>query len=138
LVGISNEGQFWRVEVMKTAVIFLSMLISTAAIAQSSIERQAQAVMQQIQQMQACMERVDQAKMEALEQRQNQFEQEVQVLCASGKRDAAHRKALQFETEMAANPIVKAVEKCELMAQELMGEKLYEEESAQHICDSEF
>ena len=45
-----------------------------------------QKMMQKMQEMQACMEKVDQSELKSIEQRSQQIEAEVKSLCAGGKR----------------------------------------------------
>ena len=55
-----------------------------------------QKMMQQAQEAQACMQKVDQAKLKEIERRSRQVESEIKSLCKRGERDAAQEKALSF------------------------------------------
>ena len=96
--------------------------------------------MQKLQEMQSCMEKVDQDKMKALEQRQNQFDAEVKSLCDSGKRDEAQQKAISYAKEMMNNPAIKAVSKCSEIAKGMMPAmpftNMAKESDNKHVCDS--
>lgn len=96
--------------------------------------------MQKLQEMQTCMSKVDQGQMKALEQRQKQFDAEMKALCASGKRDAAQKKAMLYGKEMMNNPTIKMVRKCSEIAKGMMPEMPFmkqEGESANdHVCDT--
>jgi hypothetical protein len=102
-------------------------------------EADMQNMMQQMKKMQACMEKVDQAKLQALGERSQQMEAEVRSLCASGKRDEAQRKAIAFGKQIANDASMQTMMKCtEGMKSMIPGisfKGLEEEAGDQHICD---
>ena len=124
---------------MKRSAVILLLLTPTLAIAQN-YPGMNEADMQKLQEMQSCMEKVDQSKLKALEQRQYQFDAEVKSLCDSGKRDEAQKKAVSYAKEMMNNPAIQAISKCGEIAKGMMPEmpfmNLDKETSDQHICDS--
>lgn len=75
-------------------------------------EAQMQQLMQQAQQMQTCMENIDQAEMDAFQQKSEAMETEVKALCAAGKRDAAEARAMAFGREMANSSIMQQMKQC--------------------------
>lgn len=127
---------------MKSTVASLLLFTSMGAVAQNyqgMNEADMQKMMAQMQQMESCMENVDQEQLKALEQRANKFETEVKSLCASGKRDEAQQKAMLFGKEMAADPVVQTMSKCGEMAKGMMPPMPFgdqqEDTSDQHVCD---
>jgi type II secretory pathway component PulJ len=123
---------------MKLSAVILLLVMPTLAVAQNYPGMNG-VDMQKLQEMQSCMENVDQDKLKALEQGQNQFEAEVKSLCASGKRDEAQKKAVSYAKEMMSNPAIQALSKCGEIAKGMMPEMPYmnlaKETSSQHICD---
>jgi len=127
---------------MKVMVTFLCLLIPTLALAQNypaMNEADMQKMMQQMEKMQACMEKVDHAKLQALRERSQQMEAEVRSLCASGKRDEAQQKAIAFGKQIANDASMQAMMKCtegmKSMMPEITFKGLEEEARDQHICD---
>lgn len=133
---------------MKISAIILILLIPMTAVAQNyqgMNEADMQNMMQQMQKMQSCMKNVDQAKLTELEQRSRQMEQEMQSLCASGKRDEAQGKAMDFAQEMAEDPTIKKMQKCSEMMKGIMPTmpmpdqmpfmEQNETHSSYHVCD---
>ena len=77
---------------MKKLAITLLCLTPIISFAQNPMgmsEADMQKMMQQMQEAQACMEKIDQAELDVLEKKAEKFEAEMKSLCASGKRDAA-------------------------------------------------
>ena len=100
--------------------------------------------MQKIQEMQKCLESVDQAQLQALEQQQNKFDTEIDSLCSSGKRDQAQQKAVAYAKKLMDNPAIKALLKCGDIAKEMMPDMPFldlekdinESIENEHVCDS--
>ncbi|MGD8803718.1 MAG: hypothetical protein PVG12_11080 [Gammaproteobacteria bacterium] len=127
---------------MKVMPTFLCLLMPTLVFAQkypAMNEADMQQMMQQMGQMQSCMEKVDQAKLQALGERSQQMEAEIKSLCTSGKRDEAQQKAIAFGREIANDAAMKAMMKCTEGMQSMMPEMpfkgLDEETADQQICD---
>jgi len=95
--------------------------------------------MQKIQQMQECMQRVDQQQLKAIEKQQQQFDAEVRSLCKTGKRDQAQQKAMKYAKQMMNNPAIKAMQQCGEIARGMMPDmpvmQIEEELDSQHVCD---
>jgi hypothetical protein len=131
---------------MKQAVVFYMLLMPISVFAQDMggmNEGQMQQMMQRMQGMQTCMQNIDQAEMQAIEQRGKQMKAEVQALCAAGKRDEAMETAMAFGKEVASNKAMQEMRKCgegmknmlpkiAMDAQNDGGEK-----SRRHICDEQ-
>lgn len=96
--------------------------------------------MLQMQNMQACMEGVDQAALQALELRSSQLDNELKSLCASGKRDEAQQLAISFGQEMAKTSVLQEMKRCgEMMkgvAMPNMPSIKDTDYSVHHVCDN--
>ena len=136
---------------MKNFIITLMCLMPAISFAQNPMgmsETDMQKMMQQMQQAQACMEKIDQSQLEALEKKSKQFEAEMKSLCASGKRDAAQDRAMDYMKEIVNSPVVKEAKRCGDMMKGMMdgmmqgmkqqGSILNQDKdySNQHVCDS--
>ncbi|HID81209.1 MAG TPA: hypothetical protein EYH06_02430 [Chromatiales bacterium] len=128
---------------MKLSVIALLFFFNSLALAQNyqnMSEQDMQNMMQQAQKMQACMQNIDQAKMQALGDKAKQVESEIKALCAKGERAKAEKKALKFAQEINNSPDVAAARKCGEMMRGIMPsmgfiDKSPKEKSGGHICD---
>ncbi|MDP1773177.1 MAG: hypothetical protein Q8L15_12915 [Methylobacter sp.] len=100
---------------MKQAVVLFMLLLPLSVFAENRggmSEAQMQQMMQQAQGMAACMQNVDQAEMQAFEQRAKQISADTKALCTSGKRDEAMQLAMAFGKEMSSNKAMLAMKKC--------------------------
>ena len=132
---------------MKISAIILLLLMPMVTVAQNyqnMSEEDMQKMMQQAQKMQSCMQNIDQAKLEAIDQRSSQILANIDSLCASGKRDEAQAKAISYGKEMAKDPTMQAMRKCsEMMSGEMMQGMmpktplmdLDKDLSSRHVCD---
>jgi len=132
---------------MKKFAITMMCLMPFTSFAQYPMgmsEGDTQKMMQQMQAAQACMEKIDQSELEALEKKADQFEAEMKSLCASGKRDEAQQKAMVYMKQVVNSPAVKQAKRCgEMMKDSMQGmmpdapfmneDKDY---TSQHVCDS--
>ena len=132
---------------MKKLAITLLCLTPIVSFAQNPMgmsEAEMKKMMQQMQEAQACMEKIDQAELDVLEKKAEQFEVEMKSLCASGKRDAAQEKAMVYVKEIVNSSAVKEAKRCgEMMKGTMQGmmqnmplmnqDKDY---SSKHVCDS--
>ena len=128
------------------AVTIVLLFLPVAVLAQNyqgMSEEDMQKMMVQAQKMQECMMRVDQEKLREIEQRSQQFDAELNKLCAEGKRDKAQAKAIAYGTELAKDPTVLEMRKCGEMMQGMMPNMSYiekyqvddEDYSSSHVCD---
>ena len=129
---------------MKVSTGLLSLLLPAMAIAQNyqgMSEQDMQNMMEKMQEMQTCMQGIDQSRMDALERRAKEMEAEVNSLCAKGRRDAAQNRAMTFSREMANDPDVQKMRKCGdgmkgmMPMMPMMGQVDKPEKSGGHICD---
>ena len=132
---------------MKKLAITLLCLTPIVSFAQNPMgmsEADMQKMMQQMQEAQACMEKIDQAELDVLEKKAEQFEVEMKSLCASGKRDAAQEKAIVYMKEIVNSSAVREAKKCgekmKGMMQGMMSDAPFMNQdknySSQHVCDS--
>ena len=124
---------------MKMSAIVLLLFFPIVAMAQN-YQGMSEADMQKMmQEMQTCMQNVDQKKLKALEQRSNQFEAEMKSMCAGGKRDEAQAKAIAFGMEIRNDPTLQAMRKCGEIMKGMMPMmpimKQDQDFSKRHVCD---
>lgn len=132
---------------MKISAIILLLFMPMVAVAQTSqnmSQEDMQKMMQQMQKMQSCLEQIDQAKLDALDQRSSKMRAEVESLCAKGKRDEAQQAAISFGKEIAKDPTIQSAKKCtEMVSNEMMQGMtpkfpmmdLEKDLSSRHVCD---
>lgn len=136
---------------MKYLAVSLLCLIPLTTFAQNPMgmsEADMQKMMQQMQEAQACMEKIDQAELEKLEKKSHQFEAEMKSLCASGQRAAAQDRAMGYMEEVVNSPVVKEARRCGEMMDGMMngmmqgmkqqGSLMTEDKdyTNQHVCDT--
>ena len=100
---------------MKKYFVMLCMFLPVAGQAQdyqSMDQRDMQMIQQQMQEIQACMAKVDRDQVMQLELSSRQLKIEIESLCASGKRDEAQRKAIAFGEEVANHAALKQMIEC--------------------------
>ena len=132
---------------MKKLVITLLCLMPITSFAQNPMgmsEADMQKMMQKMQEAQACMEKIDQSELDALEKKSKQFETEMKSLCASGKRDEAQERAMVYMKEIVNSSAVKEAKRCGEMMKGMMQGMMQDvpfmnqdkDYSSQHVCDS--
>ena len=103
-----------------------------------------QNMMAQMQQMQACMARIDQNEINALQQQGQRMETEIKSLCAAGKRSEAQNRAIAYGMQIAQSPAMQQMQECTkdmqaMMAQMPMPQMPYqdftEDSQPAHVCD---
>lgn len=99
---------------MKTIITLLCLVFPVVVSAQSQgmNEIDMQKLGQAMQEMMECMAQIDQAELAKLEEKSEQFDQEIEQLCREGKRKQAQEKVIAFSKEMRNNPALKQMEKC--------------------------
>ncbi len=122
---------------MKIATGLLLLLTSLFTVAQLPED-----MMQNLQKMQSCLESIDQTEVQALEQRSQALQAEIQSLCANNQRDKAQKMAMDFGNEVAKSRTVKQVAKCTKMMKGMIPEMplldFDRDFSNYNICDSQF
>lgn len=101
---------------------------------------QMQQLMQQAQQMQACMSRIDQQAMAAMTEKAQAVEAKINSLCKANKRGEALNIAIEFGRTMADDENIKMARECGEMARAIMPEIKFPTSEADakkhHICDA--
>lgn len=132
---------------MKKTVLTLLSLIPVAALAQNPMgmnDADMQNMMQQMQKAQACMEKIDQNEIQALEKKAKSIQADMKSLCASGERDKAQQKAMAYAKDIIDNPTVKEMQKCSKMMQGAMKGMMPDmallgqdkDYTSEHVCDA--
>ena len=98
------------------------------------------ALMQQAQNIQACMAKVDQAELERIQNEATAKADEVQAMCANGERAAAQSEAVVFGQQLAQEPAVLEMKAClgiaGLQIPQMTWAELEDSETTQtHVCD---
>ena len=128
---------------MKKIGLMLFLLLPVTVFAQQMSQQDMQNMMAQLQEVQACMQTIDQNELKNLEAESKKFEAEVKGLCNNGKRDAAQDKAMAYSKEVINSPAMKTMRKCtenmsgamKGMMPDLSPEKLAKDFSSKHVCD---
>jgi hypothetical protein len=119
-------------------------MLPTSLLAQTSggmNQGNMQNMMQVMQQVQQCLASIDQSSLNKLQVRSEQAKEEIDALCAQGKRDQAQKKAMAFGRQIGSDPTMKQMRKCGEIAQGAlpmpdMVETYDEKEYAnRHVCD---
>ena len=130
---------------MKKVVCFVTLLMPVLASGGNfpgGNQQDMQIMMQKAQEMQACMQNIDQVKMQAFQQRAQQLGAEIKALCAAGKRSEAVAKAMVFSREMVADSSIQEMKKCGEMMKGFMpdltniAETYVDDGSKGHLCDN--
>ena len=104
-------------------------------------QQQMQAMMQKTQEMQTCMQNVDESEMQAFQQRAEKMGAEVKALCAAGKRAEAQNKMMSFAKELNNDDTMQTLKKCGEIMQGMMPEfagiaqTQESDDPKSHICD---
>jgi uncharacterized protein YbaA (DUF1428 family) len=128
---------------MKNTVFYLILLLPLTSFAQNfhgMDEAEIENLFQDMEkQFESCMENVDEGKMNEFEQRSQAFENEVKALCAAGKRDEAEKKAVSFGKEIASDPTMQQIQKCNKMMDSVLSKLDYNMKDVaiedRHVCD---
>ena len=134
---------------MKPSTTMLALLLPVTALAQnypgmgggSMSQADMQNMMQKAQEMQLCMQGVDQSKIQEVEQQAHKVEAEVKSLCSSGKRDEAQQQAMAFAQELMNNPDIQKIVECGKKMSGMLPKLPYMDQadgsgdSVQHVCD---
>ncbi len=100
---------------MRNLIRFIILLMPALVLAQgfSGVDPQKmQAMMEKAKEMQQCMGKVDQVKIQAFKQRGKQMSAKIKALCAAGKREEAVTEALSYSKELASDSTMSDVKKC--------------------------
>jgi len=117
------------------------LLVSSLSCAQDITQmdqNQMQAMMQEMQKMQACMSKIDFSEFESLQTEATIIETELKKLCQAGKRDQAQNKAVAYAHKVMKMPALIQMQECSknsAMA-ELMKINI-DDFQTRHVCDDE-
>lgn len=107
---------------MKNFLTIVLALLSTSAFAQQPAfsEGDMNAMMGKMQEMQACMSKVDQKKLKELKKKGEAMHKKVKSLCDAGKKDEAQEQALEFGIKMKDDPEIAKMRECTKDMPEMM------------------
>jgi hypothetical protein len=134
---------------MKLSITILLLLLPVSVFAQNypgagaggMSQTDMQNMMEKAQEMQLCMQGLDQSKLQQLEPQARQFEAEIKALCSSGKRDEAQDEAISFAREMRDDPDIQKIRECSehmsgmLPQMPFMDQADNTDSSSSHVCD---
>ena len=127
---------------MRKLILMLALsVVPTFALAQSNsgMSEDMMQMLEQAQKAQACMEEIDTSEFDRLEQEGAKMEQEIDALCASGKREQAQDKAIAYSKEMMAMPAMQKMRECSEMMRGMLPDMPFdnfeEEFKNKNICD---
>ncbi len=132
-----------RILAIITKALFLSLLFPYFVQANPTgmTQEQMQQMMKQAEAAQACMAKVDQSKLEALEVKGKKMQAEIKALCTAGKRDKAMSTAMEYSMQIKNDPALKEMSKCGEMMQGMMPKPYSPIEAGpdgkpSHVCDN--
>lgn len=108
-----------------------------------------EAMMKQMQEMQACMEKVDQSELASFGEKGQKLEANVKALCASGDRGRAQDEVIAFSKTVADSKALKQMNKCLEMIKGAMAGMMPEKQAMpfsefdesdyadMHVCDAD-
>ena len=131
---------------MKKTIITLSLLIPVVSFAQTSPDMSSaymQDIMKSIEEMETCMQAIDEKKMDALKDDSVRVGEEVTALCKDGKRSQAQEKAVSYGKKMLNDATMKAMIKCNepmkgiMKATPIIPFDANAEIKDKHVCDKD-
>jgi len=129
---------------MKISLFIFTLLLPAITTAQGypgMSEADMQKMMQNMQEAQACMQGIDQGRLDAFRQRAEKVESDIKALCAKGERDAAEKAGLSFAREVNTDPDIQQMRKCSENMRSMMPAMPFipqagsPDSSGKHICD---
>ncbi|MEN8712104.1 MAG: hypothetical protein ABF326_07905 [Arenicellales bacterium] len=128
---------------MRKIGLILFLLSPATVFAQQMSQQDMQNMMVQVQEVQACMQTIDQNELNNLQEESKIFEAEVKNLCKNGKRDEAQDKAMAYSKEVINSAAMATMRKCtenlsgalKGMMPDLSPEKIAKDFSDKHVCD---
>ena len=128
---------------MRKIGLILFLLSPAAVSAQQMSQEDMQNMMAQLQEVQACMQTIDQNELKNLQEESKKCEAQVKGLCQEGKRDQAQDMAMAYSKEVINSPAMATMRKCteqmsgamKGMMPDLSPEKIAKDFSNKHVCD---
>ena len=130
---------------MKTASYILLLLLPVtlfAAETHKMDEKEMRIMMNQMQEMQDCMQKIDRSDITTAEQRAMKISSEAKALCADGKRDQAQNHVITFSKKLATTPALQELRRCSEMAtgiapmMPILDQYKPENFADYHVCDN--
>jgi len=126
---------------MKKYLILLVSLVSLSFAQNNQIPSQAdmQKMMQQMQEVQTCMAKLDNNQMLSIQKEAMAIQKKLEQMCASGKRDKAQEIAKEYANKMSNHPYMIQVKKCTKSFETNMeNDKEDTNYEKVHVCDVGF
>ncbi|MGB5224748.1 MAG: hypothetical protein WBM38_13595 [Arenicellales bacterium] len=128
---------------MRKIGLILFLLSPATVFAQQMSQQDMQDMMVQVQEVQACMQTIDQNELNKLQEESKKIEAEVKSLCNNSKRDEAQDKAMAYSKEVINSAAMATMRKCtenlsgalKGMMPDLSPEKIAKDFSDKHVCD---
>lgn len=128
---------------MRKIGLILFLLSPATVFAQQMSQQDMQNMMVQVQEVQACMQTIDQNELNKLQEESKKIEAEVKSLCDNSKRDEAQDKAMAYSKEVINSAAMATMRKCtenlsgalKGMMPDLSPEKIAKDFSDKHVCD---
>ena len=128
---------------MRKVGLILFLLSPATLFAQQMSQQDMQNMMAELQEVQACMQTIDQNELKYLQEESKRFESEVKGLCNNGDRDGAQDMAIAYSKEVINSPAMATMRKCtekmsgamKGMMPDLSPEKIAKDFSNKHVCD---
>jgi cell division protein FtsB len=128
---------------MRKIGLILFLLSPATVFAQQMSQQDMQNMMVQVQEVQACMQSIDQNELNKLQEESKKIEAEVKSLCDNSKRDEAQDKAMAYSKEVINSAAMATMRKCtenlsgalKGMMPDLSPEKIAKDFSDKHVCD---
>jgi hypothetical protein len=130
---------------MKLFIVCIALLLPLVGSAQNfgNIDPATAAILiQQVEKAKVCMDKADQAELEALKVEAEAKRDEVLAMCDAGKRDAAQAETIAYAEQSMKKPIVKEFQACMGVAgvtipMLAMMQLQNPETTGTHVCDLE-
>jgi hypothetical protein len=129
---------------MKITVITVLMLLPAVTFAQNAPDMNSidmQNIMKQIEEMESCMQAIDETKINELKDNSIHIEAEIAALCKDGKRSQAQEKTVLYGKKMLNDATMKAMIKCSepmkgiMKATPIVPFDANAETKDKHVCD---
>lgn len=125
---------------IRTLLILPFVVAASLASAQNSLNGQDMSkVMEQAQKAQACMQSIDQSKLEEIKKGSKKMETDIRALCDANKRDEAQDMAVEYSRNMMKSEAMIKMRECtELMRgmlPEMPFDNFEEKMASSNVCD---
>jgi len=123
-----------------TLVLLPFVVAAPLATAQNTLNGQDMSkIMEQAQKAQACMQSIDQSKLEEIKKGSEQMETDIRALCDSDKRDEAQEKAIDYSRKMMKSEAMVKMRECTELMRGMLPEMPFddfeEKMASSNVCD---